>query len=80
MSTANKPARRITGGEKGEKGARTESQLDKNTDSKVGGKGSATMNLNDGDEYEKGKKSKGGTSDELNADRKAVEDLDRWGS
>lgn len=31
------------------------------------------------DDYEKGKSSRGGACAELNADRKAVEELDKWG-
>lgn len=65
---ASKQVKRPTQGDKSEKlGGATASKRDE--------KSSAS---ND-DDYEKGKTTRGGARAEINADRKAVEELDKWG-
>lgn len=64
---SSKPTKRQPTGGRGDK---KESSAKQQIDDK--------NSVND-DEYEKGKSNRGGARGELNADRKAVEDLDKWG-
>jgi hypothetical protein len=80
MSSSSKGSRRITSGEKSTKNEQgSESKVLRQT---AGGttSGSGNGGGNPDDDYEKGKRTRSNCSnrDDLDADRKAVEDLEKW--
>lgn len=75
MSSKGNP-KRISNGEKISKPIGDES---KSVKSSGISSGSASTPVNNEDDYEKGKKTRNNINrDELDADRKAVEDLEKW--
>jgi hypothetical protein len=65
---SSKPGKRPAQGDKAEK-----------INSASASKRDEKSSTSNDDDYEKGKTARGGARAELNADRKAVEELDKWG-